>query len=232
MAQQDVLDLYRDRGLTLDEFQAGDNAELISQLAQLPQAEGFQLIYLWGAAATGKSHLLQGVCATFNAVGQRSVYIPLALAELNPELLSGLESLDLVCLDDIDQRWGDSEWEDALFHLFNRLRERQACLLVSAQTPPRHSDILLPDLKSRLSWGLAYQLLPLPSPLLGEFLRRQAARRGIELSNSVVNYILTHHSRDMAALKSLLDQLDRRSLQQQRRITVPFLKQVLALCAD
>jgi len=228
MARQDVLDLYRDSGLRLSDFEVGDNRELLSQLMQLEQQPNFRFLMLWGGASLGKSHLLQGSCADFHARGRSSVYIPLALAELEPDVLTGLESFELVCLDDIDRRFGDRDWETALFHLFNRLREHNAALLISARQSPRQAEIALADLKSRLNWGLVYQVQPLPEALQCRFLQQQAHRRGIELSDTVVNYILTHYARDMSSLLSLLEQLDRRSLEQQRRITVPFLKSVLS----
>jgi len=227
MVEQDVFDLYRDHAVSLANFEIGDNAELVSQLSQLGNSVEFQFIYVWGAPASGKSHLLQGLCAEFQVRGKRSVYIPLGMADLQPDMLIGLENLDLVCLDDLDRRVRAPDWSTAVFHLFNRLRERHACLVVAATCSPRHCETALADLSSRLGWGLAYQILPLPSGLMRDFLRRQANRRGIELSDSVLSYILSRYSRDMASLLSLLDQLDRRSLQQQRRITVPFLKQVL-----
>jgi len=232
MARQDVLDLYRDRGLSLAEFQVGDNDELMTHLAALTQRAEFQFLYLWGGRAVGKSHLLQGLCSDFHAYGKSSVYIPLTLAELQPDVLNGLENLALVCLDDIDSRLAQADWESAIFHLFNQLREQQATLVVGAQGAPRQTVVQLADLKSRLSWGLAYQVHALPARLVGDYLRQQGQRRGIELSAPVVNYILSHYARDMASLLSLLEQLDRQSLEQQRRITVPFLKQVLEASFD
>ena len=227
MAKQDVLDLYRDHALRLADFLGDANDELLTQLRQLKQQTDFQLLFLWGAPAVGKSHLLQGLCADFHDAGKSSVYVPLDLPEVAPDLLSGLEHLDLVCLDNVDSRLGQLSWEDAIFHLFNRLRERRASLVMSAQSAPRQTAVTLADLKSRLSWGLAYQVNPLPLQLRSEFLNRQARLRGIELSDAVLNYISSHCARDMASLLSLLDQLDRHSLQQQRRITVPFVKQIL-----
>lgn len=230
MARQDLLDLYRDQTLSFDEFIESDNAELLAHLRGLKHASGHQLFFLWGGAAVGKSHLLQALCADFHAAGKTSVYLPLALPALQPQVLQGMEQADLVCLDDMQAHRGDSAWEHEIFHLFNQVRDCQGVLLLAARAAPRQLNFELADLNSRLSWGLAYPVHPVAEEQRADYLLQQGKHRGMEFSEQVLSYILNHSNRDMASLLDFVQQLDQASLEQQRRITVPFVKQLLSKC--
>lgn len=186
------------------------------------------LIYLWGAPGVGRSHLLQAACLRFEQRGEQAVYLPLTeLAEHGPALLDGLEQCALVCLDDLQAVAGRADWEEALFHLFNRLRDVGRCLLLSAAAAPRELSVQLPDLRSRLSLALVFQLQLLSDEDKLRALQLRASRRGLQLPDDVARFILTRGSRSMSDLFALLERLDQASLQAQRKLTIPFLKEVL-----
>lgn len=123
---------------------------------------------------------------------------------------------------------GDSAWEQAIFHLFNRVRDRGASLLTAAALSPTTLPFALPDLASRMQWGLCYRLQPLSDSEKEHALTAGAARRGLEMSRETAAYILRHTPRDMESLRTLLDQLDHASLEAQRRLTIPFVRSFLA----
>jgi DnaA family protein len=60
-----------------------------------------------------------------------------------------------------------------------------------------------------------------------EVLLRRAQRRGLQMDVAAIDWLLRRTQRDLASLTGLLDTLDRASLAAQRRITLPFLRQVL-----
>ncbi|ARN72967.1 DnaA regulatory inactivator Hda [Oceanicoccus sagamiensis] len=213
---------------TFDNFYAGDNALLLETLrAQLPSGERY--IFLYGASRGGRSHLLQAACHQADELGLTSVYLPLTeLRDYPPqELFEGLEQLSLVCLDDIDTVMGDSDWEQSLFHLFNRLQERQVHLIVSANSAVRELNSGLADLSSRLSWGAVFQLKSLSDPQRSAAIQLRAERRGLELNDEVIQFIYHRCQRDMETLLDVLDTLDHASLKEQRRLTVPFVKDIM-----
>ncbi|MCL5041603.1 MAG: DnaA regulatory inactivator Hda [Gammaproteobacteria bacterium] len=216
---------------TLANFYPGPNlasVRAVAQLADPTQPADEPVILLWGGAASGRSHLLQAACHQRAEKGGLAMYFPLAdLQQHGPELLEGTDSLDLLCLDQLDAVVGDSAWEEALFHLYNRVREQGGRLLLAADAPPRQLGMQLPDLVSRLSWGLVYQLQPLSEEDKQAALVLRAERRGLQLSDDAVRYLFSRSGRSMSDLFALLDQLDQASLQAQRRLTVPFIKQVL-----
>ncbi len=144
-----------------------------------------------------------------------------------PQLLDNLEQCDLVCIDEVDLVAGHPTWEEALFHLFNRLRDAGRRLLLSASAPPREVPIKLPDLKSRLTLALVFQLHGLSDEDKLRALQLRASRRGLHLTDEVGRFILTRGSRSMNSLFDLLEQLDHASLQAQRKLTIPFLKETL-----
>ena len=215
-------------GATFDNFLATGNTLLLNELQQLG-GSGERFIYLYGAAGSGRSHLLQACCHRADQQGRRAVYLPLAeLAAYPPEqVVAGADQFDLVCLDDIEAVLGDRNWEQALFGLFNTLLQQDAALLVAAGVAPRQLGCALADLQSRLSWGAAYQLRSQGVDHGKALLQYRARQRGMLLSDEVANYIYHRCRRDPHSLMQALDLLDRRSLQARRRLTIPFVREVL-----
>lgn len=212
---------------TFRNFYAGDNAQLVTCLKDFIAGRGEPFVYLWGESSAGRSHLLQACC---HAIGDRKSVVYLALKdnkELTPAVLEGLEQMDLVCLDDIDAVLERVDWEEALFHFYNRARDNNTRLLVVGNTQPTQLPCKLEDLRSRLSWGLVFQVQGLDDNQKIAALQMHAQNRGILLSEEVGHYLLRHYPRHMSALCDVLEKLDEESLVEQRRITIPFVKQVL-----
>lgn len=230
LSAQLTLGLSLNDGATFGNFYAGKNREIISELKKTASGYGERIIYLCSTPGQGRSHLLQASCHYAHEHQFSSVYLPLAnLLSLSPEILNGLESLSLVCLDDLDAVADHSEWEAALFHLFNRIYDHGGQIIIAAHDLPKSINLSLPDLISRLSWGIVYQLHPLADKEKLFVLTMRANRRGITLSEEVGKYILTHCPRHMGTLFAALDALDKASLAAQRRLTIPFVKEVLQI---
>ena len=206
-------------------FLADGNEAVVDHLQSLPGAAEGQGAWIWGAPATGKSHLLQATCERF---ADRAAYLPLAdMAEAGPALLEGLESRQLVCIDDIDHVAGDDDWERGLFVLCNALVEAGHHLLVSASVSPRESGIVLADLKSRLQRLATFHLRALDEASRMAALQLRASHRGLELPADTARFLMTRSRRDMKSLYELLDRLDLEALRAQRRLTIPFVRDVL-----
>ena len=199
---------------------------LIAALRQQAEGQGEAIIYIYGPAGVGKTHLLQSSC---HLAGVGALYLPLGeLADHRPEeVVQGIESLNLVCLDDINVVLERPDWERALFNLCNRARQHGCRLLVAGNAAPRALAVALPDLRSRLAWGIVYQLAPLADEDKIAILQFRAARRGLTLGRDVCTYLISRSVRDMAALLALLETLDNASLEEQRALSIPFIKSVL-----
>jgi DnaA family protein len=183
---------------------------------------------LYGDKGSGKTHLLNALCLEMRENMGRAFY--LALKRLPKDAiasLQGLERLDLVCVDDLHVIAGDEAWEQALFHCFNRIREAGGRLLISSQQPLSELDINLPDLASRLAWGLRLQLLPLEDQDKLKVISMQSDALGFSLSEEVMHYLLKHHDRSMAALIQTVERLHQAALINKRRITIPLAREVL-----
>lgn len=230
MSQQLSLSIQLRDDATFVNFTAADNAALLEQLQRGLVDPDEQFFYCWGNEGVGKSHLLQACCHAADQLGLSAVYIPLELtSELSPEMLEGLEHCDIICIDNISQVAGDADWEEALFHLYNRIREQQHTLIVTGNQSPTQLPIQLADLRSRLAWGLVYQVRPLSDADKLATLTARAKQRGFHMSQEVAEFLLKRVARDMKSLFTILDQLDQASLQQQRPITIPFVKSVLGV---
>jgi DnaA family protein len=197
-------------------------------LSSLAAMAGADWIYLSGVSRTGKTHLALAVCAATEQQGRRAAYLPLAAAAGRMrDALDALEGHDVVALDGLDAIAGAREDEVALFDFHNRARASGLNVLYTARGIPDDIGLVLPDLRSRLQQCLRLVLDPLDDEGRREVLRDRAQRRGLVLEDAALDWLLTRTDRDLGALVVLLDRLDRASLAAQRRITVPFLRQVL-----
>ncbi|HHH47460.1 MAG TPA: DnaA regulatory inactivator Hda [Gammaproteobacteria bacterium] len=215
-------------GLSFNDFCGAGNAAVVQSLQQGVDGSGDQFIYLWGAPGVGKSHLLQAACERAAQQGRAVAYLPLAeFAEMPVEALDGLQSLSLVCLDDVQAVVGMAHWEEALFHLYNRLRDSGAVLLAAGDASPAGLTIELPDLRSRLGWGPVFRVQEPREDEKIHALQARARARGFDLPDEVARYLIRRSPRDMASLFALLDRLDQASLAQQRRLTIPFVRNLI-----
>ncbi|WP_394697241.1 DnaA regulatory inactivator Hda [Pseudoxanthomonas japonensis] len=197
-------------------------------LSALATTAGADWVYLSGASRTGKTHLALAVCAATEQQGRRAAYLPLAAAAGRMrDALDALEGHDVVALDGLDAIAGAREDEVALFDFHNRARASGLNVLYTARGIPDDIGLVLPDLRSRLQQCLRLVLDLLDDEGRREVLRDRAQRRGLVLEDAALDWLLTRTDRDLGALVVLLDRLDRASLAAQRRITVPFLRQVL-----
>jgi len=209
---------------TFESFIAGENEQLIFSLKNQLDS----LIYLWGDKGVGKTHLLESIVHYYQLSGMTAFYLPLQTHDdFAPELLESLESFELVCLDNVNQVAGHPLWEEALFHFFNRIRETGGRLIVSSDKNSHNMDIKLADLRSRLSWGITYQLKGLNDEKKIEALKKSAHDRGFMMNDKVAQYIMKHTNRDLSDLMVLLDKLDYASLVEQKKLTVHFVKKYL-----
>ena len=193
---------------------------------QVAAASG--IVYLWGEAGSGRTHLLQAACHEARNLGRTSIYL-CDMRRHSPEIFRDLERLAVVCVDDIHDVLGQDDWETALFHLVNAVRDRKGTLLLSADRPAARLDVGLADLKSRLLAAHTIQTDVLDDAAKLEVLQQKASRQGIRLSEEVCRFIMSRSARDMRSLVDLLARLEVETLRSQRRLTVPFVKQVLDL---
>lgn len=211
---------------TFSNFVGAQHQQLIALLQAAMQGGQERFFYLWGNAGVGKSHLLQACCQNTT---QTACYLPLQeYANLGPGMTEGLDAMSLIAIDDINAIAENPAWEEALFHLYNRVRDGNSILILSGNASPVNLRVTLPDLRSRLAWGLVFQLQELSDEDKIQVLISRARERGLELTEAVAQYLLHHCSRNMADLIRILDKLDLASLREQRRLTIPFVKLTLS----
>ncbi len=208
-------------------FYPGNNKEIVTHLQKI-FINKEQQIFLWGEAGSGKSHLLQAICQETNDAHKTSFFFSLDGKDLpSPSILEGLENINLVCLDNIDQICGNIEWEQALFNFYNLHRDNNNYLIFSAACPPKYIEIQLPDLKTRMSWGLTLKLKALTDEQLLNALIYKANESGFEIPPNVAKFLLTHYTSDLPSIWKLLNKIEQATLVAQRKLTIPFLKQIM-----
>jgi len=228
--QQLPLGLNWRHDATLDNFIVTDNPALIPQLRSLVngalQSNG---ILLYGNSGAGRSHLLHATAQYADDKGQRVAVVSLSIPDIPVVVLEHLELCDLVCLDDVDAVANNADWSIALFKLFNAVVDRGGRLVVSSTLPPLTMDCALPDLRSRLQSLVVSRIPTLEDADRQQFLILRAEQKGLRVPVDVAQFLLQRQARDIPSLIALIDQLDKASLQEQRRLTIPFVKQVLGL---
>ncbi|WP_036115629.1 MULTISPECIES: DnaA regulatory inactivator Hda [Luteibacter] len=228
MSTQLPLALRWPRRQRFEHFHAGENAAAVDAVRAAAVDASAPWVFMAGPLGSGRTHLLIAACQAAIDVGRTAQYLPLAgLRGSRADAIRGMAGSDVLAIDDIDSVAGEADAEHALFDTFNRYRAEGATLLFSASGAPVSLDIALPDLRSRLGSLTQALLKPLGDMERRVVLREQAGARGIELDDVVLDWLFAHHARDLGTLLDLLDTLDRASLAAQRRVTVPFLRNLL-----
>lgn len=223
------LALSLDTQATFDNYYIAQSQQLaVAMLRAAAQGEGEKLVFL--AGRTGRRHLLQACCQLADARGRAVRYIPAQdLLDVPPEMvLEQAELSALVCVDGLEVVAGNREWEMALFNLYNRGLQSPVQFVFAAADVPDQLAVQLPDLASRLQSFSVYRLSELSEEERVNALRHRAKRKGLELSEGLAEFIYRRCQRDLKALFDVLDQLDRHSLARQRRLTIPFVKEIMS----
>lgn len=176
-----------------------------------------------GPSGAGKSHLAAIWCAKSNAKS-------ITFSEVNGGFLSTIaDQSPVLCLDDADAIVGDGEAEEALFHLFNHLRANEGSLLLTAKREPSRWGLDLPDLASRLKASAMVTLMPPDDGMMAALLVKHFADRQLDVDQAVIDYLLARMDRSYASIRDLVIALDRVSLAERRRITIPLAREILAI---
>ncbi|MBS1208956.1 MAG: DnaA regulatory inactivator Hda [Proteobacteria bacterium] len=214
-----TLDVRPQVPATLDNFVVGDNAALLVALRRQIALHDGSWLYLWGAPASGRSHLLRAAVSESRANARPASYLSAAQGaalQIAPQLL--------VALDDVDQL--DAEAQAALFRALIQAREAQGSLILAGNAPPQHLA-LREDVRTRIGQALIFEIQPLDDDAKGALLIQHAVARGIALDADIVEYLLRHGRRDAHWLMGVLDALDDASLTQSRPVTLPLLREIL-----
>jgi DnaA family protein len=218
-AVQLSLDLGQPPPPRLGNFVVGRNAEVLASLAHASEAGAHErIVYLWGGEGVGKSHLLAALAHHLREAGASCQHVEAA------RLSWPAPASDGYCLDDMDGLRGEA-WV-SVFNLYNQARESGRAFVAAGRSPPLQLD-LPADLRSRLAWGLVFEVQPLSDAEKRDVLRRHGHARGMELGDAVLDYLMTHWRRDLGSLIAVVESMDRYSLATRRAITLPLLRELL-----
>ncbi|MGB6106060.1 MAG: DnaA regulatory inactivator Hda [Pusillimonas sp.] len=224
MTQQLILDLLPPSPPSLDNFVAGENKAAVQALVDCGPGRA---IYLWGPPGVGRTHLLRSAAA---GPGTHYFHHGDSARSLSDIATADVLEYRLIAIDNVESL--DDSGQAALFTLYNRWREvastAQGFALVLAGNRAPLAMPLREDLRTRLGWDLVFRLEQLSDEDRAQALSKRAENRGLLLAPEVVNWVLTHYTRDMRQLSALIDALDRYSLEKHRAITLPLLKDLLA----
>ncbi|KMT66371.1 DnaA regulatory inactivator Hda [Catenovulum maritimum] len=233
MKQQLTIDFALQLEATFEHFFAADNQVLIDNLKQFVETESDipskQLFYIHGGKGAGKSHVLQALCHFADQKDKLAQYLPAnQLLDMSPEFTLGLENCELLLIDDVQLFQHSPIWQTTIFDLINRCIEAGNKIIFTANKPADQIDFTLPDLVSRLNWGQKWPLYALDDEQRKAMLTLRSQARGIPMSDELANFIVLRCQQDNASILSCLDKLDKESLLEKRKITIPFVKSVMS----
>jgi DnaA-homolog protein len=217
---------------TFSNFYPGNNRTLLNCLRNFIVEKDQTYFYLWGHQGVGCTHLLKACCHEAESRGLLAAYFPLTRCIHQPvRLFSDLELdyLDLICIDDLQVISHHVLWQQSIFHFYNRCQDLGKRLMIAAKDVPRALNLSLPDLESRLSSGILFQVHDLSDYEKIDALKTYALTQGFTLSNEVTQFLLSRLPRNLSELFRTLDRLDLAALTCQHKLTVPFVKKVLSL---
>lgn len=227
--EQLPLDVQLADHAVFDTWLAGDNGALVHALREAAKVKIFTVCWLWGGAESGKTHLLQACVNEAHRHDFRTAYLPVGSGSgLEPAGIENMGDLDLICVDEVDQVAGCNDWEQAIFGVFESVRQRSSRLILAAEKPPLHCSFALPDLVSRFSSGATFRVHPLSDEDKIKAMQLRARWRGLELPDDVAGYLFTRVARDNSFLFDMLERLDKKALAEQKKLTIPFVKAFLA----
>jgi len=227
--EQIPLDVQLADHAVFDTWLAGDNGALVHALQQVAAIQAFTTCWIWGGPQSGKTHLLQACVNDAHRHGFRTAYLPAGPGgELEPAVIENMGDLDVVVIDEIDAIAGQGEWEQALFRLFEDVRQRGSRLVMAAGKPPLHCAFSLPDLASRFASGATFRVHALSDDDKIKAMQLRARWRGLELPDEVAGFLFSRVARGNRFLFELLEQLDKKALTEQKRLTIPFVRSFLA----
>ena len=220
------LNITLDQEATFDNFYAPQTSTQHIAVSSLKE-KTHKLIFLSGLSGTGLSHLLQAACHCQT----NAIYLPLTeMVNASPDdILDRLEYSKMVCLDDVHSVISHSSWQHSLFNFYNRCLENGARMVFSSHIRIDSLGVVMPDLISRFKSGLILHLWDYREGDLLYLLKHRAGRRGLNLPEEVIVFILNRLTRSTRTLMEVLDVLDEASMRTQRRITLPFVKETLEL---
>lgn len=215
--------------ITFDTFYGAEQSTAVAWLKHyISEPLNQPPVYLFGASGCGKTHLLYSACMLAQQQGRRCQMLALNdCLHFSVQILDNLEQLDLICLDNIESIAGNLLWQTAVFDLYNRITEQGKALIITADNAAATLAITLPDLTSRLQACTNFQLRLLTDDDKQKLLQQKARERGLVLSEDVARYLLNRQERDLHSLIQILNLLDQASIVHQRKLTIPFIKEVL-----
>jgi DnaA family protein len=230
-----VLPVYQQSEWTLDNFIPGNNEALLSQLRALLCAKQSSavrpIMLLQGAQGTGKTHLLLATTHQAQVLGLTQQYLDMnVLVNMPTEIVASMGQLDVLAIDNIHAIAGNSAWQEQLFDLINQFIEAEGrALVISINQSPKEVGFTLADLVSRLLWGVVFSVKELTEAEKIQAVEMHLKARGLNIHEDAISYLLKRAARDMHGLMDIVEQLDKRSLERQRKLTIPFIKSVLSL---
>ena len=231
MNRQTLIPVNVEAESSFDSYWPGDNRELVAELRQIVGGGTRRILYFWGQAGSGKTHLLNACCRLASTLQKPHAYLPVNGPAPTRAQLERIQPQSLLCVDDfqqvVDGGAAKDSWQVALFGLYEKLLGNDGAMVVGANQPIGALNLELKDLESRLVSGGVSRLAGLNEADKLAALQSRARQKGFELSAPVLQFITTYYQRDTASLFGLLERIDNASLAEQRKITMPFIRSLL-----
>ena len=206
-------------------FTSRENSHLLSLLKD---SDFLDDLFIYGTKESGKTFLLQAMCNSYSSMSKSSLYIPLKkVMNYGVEIFESLETIDLICVDGIEDVISKIEWEKAIFNLINKALISGSRIILTSSKDLKSLNFLLPDLESRIRKIQSYELHPINDKDIFDALKYISKLTSINLGDKEAKYLVTYSQRNISNLVQILESLDQLSMEMKRKITIPLIKEVI-----
>ena len=224
------LNIKLDDSVSLEKFiHCESNKEALNFLKKSLEKDSVSnLFYIWGEEGVGKSYIMQALNKELISLNKKTLHLSLDDSRItSPEILKNLDSLEAILIEKLDKLEKTNDWETQLFNLVNEALNSETKIYLSSNIVSKDLEIELKDLKSRLSYFTAIEIPEITQDEKIDALRQSSARRGIELDEKTIDFILNHTSRSLSDLLRLINEIDLYSLKKKRKVTPYLIRELL-----
>ena len=229
---------------TLENFVEGDCNRLARSagyaVAEKPGTTSFNPLLLHSNVGLGKTHLANAIGLKTKELHPDKVvlyvtseqfmaqYAEAGRTGTTNDFIHFYEQIDVLIIDDI-QFWSGKgqKTQEAFFHIFNHLHQRNCQIIITSDKAPGELQGLEPRLISRLKWGLNADLQAPDVETRKAILRQKLQNDGIEMSDEVIEYIAYNINTNVRELEGALISLIAQSSLNRKQITLELTKQMI-----
>lgn len=202
-------------------------------------ARTFNPLFLYGPSGVGKTHLTNAIGTRIKELypEKRVLYVSAHLFQVQytdsirtnhfNDFISFYQTIDVLIIDDIQEFAGVTKTQNTFFHIFNHLHQNGKQLILTSDRAPIMLQGMEDRLLTRFKWGLVAELEKPDTELRRNILRNKIRKDGLNIPESVVNYIAENVNESVRELEGIINSLLAQSILFKREIDMDLAERII-----